>query len=119
MQSSMRADQEMKARLAAYNWATSASFGRGGEGPPKVLGDVLESVAGAVYVDCGFNLKAAWEVGHKQDCLCMSITTPCVRIAFKDCYKLRVRTCLYVSSGKNVACILAREAQVLNVACLP
>lgn len=30
--------------------------------PPKVLADIVESVAGAVYVDCGFDLKRTWTV---------------------------------------------------------
>ena len=63
LQSTMEAQPAMETRVAAYNWATSAAFGRGGGGPPKVLGDLLESVAGAVYVDCSFDLEAAWKVG--------------------------------------------------------
>ena len=30
--------------------------------PPKVLGDVLESVAGAVFVDSGLSLESVWSV---------------------------------------------------------
>ena len=30
--------------------------------PPKVLGDVLESVAGAVFVDSGMSLEKVWSV---------------------------------------------------------
>lgn len=29
---------------------------------PKVLADIVESVAAAVYVDCGFNLQSMWLV---------------------------------------------------------
>lgn len=29
---------------------------------PKVLADIVESVAAAVYVDCNFDLKAMWVV---------------------------------------------------------
>ena len=29
---------------------------------PKVLADIVESVAAAVYVDCGFDLQALWVV---------------------------------------------------------
>ena len=28
--------------------------------PPKALGDVLESVAGALFLDCGMNLEIVW-----------------------------------------------------------
>ncbi len=52
----------MDTRTAAYNWATSAAFGRSEEAPPKALGDLLESVTGAVYVDCGCDLETAWKV---------------------------------------------------------
>ena len=30
--------------------------------PPKVLGDVLESVAGAVFVDSGMSLEKVWNI---------------------------------------------------------
>ncbi|KAL8225683.1 hypothetical protein R6Q57_018240 [Mikania cordata] len=30
--------------------------------PPKVLADIVESVAAAVYVDCGFNLQMVWMI---------------------------------------------------------
>ena len=30
--------------------------------PPKVLGDVLESVAGAVFLDSGLSLESVWSV---------------------------------------------------------
>ncbi|KAK9856145.1 hypothetical protein WJX84_010015 [Apatococcus fuscideae] len=52
----------MDARTAAYNWATSATFGRSAEAPPKALGDLLESITGAVYVDCDYDLETAWKV---------------------------------------------------------
>lgn len=29
---------------------------------PKVLADIVESLAGAVYVDCNFDLRVFWEV---------------------------------------------------------
>ena len=29
--------------------------------PPKVLGDLLESLAGAVFMDSGMNLQAVWD----------------------------------------------------------
>lgn len=30
--------------------------------PPKVLGDVLESIAGAIFLDSGMDLEAVWDV---------------------------------------------------------
>ena len=29
---------------------------------PKVLGDIYESVAGAIYLDSGMNLNTVWQV---------------------------------------------------------
>lgn len=29
---------------------------------PKVLADIVESIAAAVYVDCNFNLELLWKV---------------------------------------------------------
>ena len=37
---------------------------------PKVLGDVLESLIGAIYIDSGHNLKTVWEIYRK---LCPNI----------------------------------------------
>ena len=28
--------------------------------PPKALGDVLESIAGALFLDCGMSLETVW-----------------------------------------------------------
>lgn len=30
--------------------------------PPKALGDVLESLAGAIFLDSGMSLEAVWKV---------------------------------------------------------
>ena len=30
--------------------------------PPKVLGDILESLAGAIFIDSGFSLESVWKV---------------------------------------------------------
>lgn len=40
------------ARRAAFAWATDATFGRSGCGAPKVLADIVESLTGAVFLDC-------------------------------------------------------------------
>ena len=37
---------------------------------PKVLGDVLEALIGAIYIDSGHNLELVWEIYRK---LCVSI----------------------------------------------
>ena len=45
----------------------SGSEGSGDDGddnevePPKVLGDLLESLAGAIFMDSGMDLKAVWD----------------------------------------------------------
>jgi len=38
---------------------------------PKALGDIFESVAGAVYLDCGMNLDVVWRVFYNimKDCI--------------------------------------------------
>lgn len=30
--------------------------------PPKVLGDILESLAGAIFIDSGMSLETVWEI---------------------------------------------------------
>ena len=32
---------------------------------PKVLGDLFEALAGAIFLDCGMNLKTVWSVIYK------------------------------------------------------
>lgn len=32
---------------------------------PKVLGDLFESLAGAIYLDSGLNLKEVWRVYYR------------------------------------------------------
>ena len=32
--------------------------------PPKALGDVLESLAGAVFLDSGLSLETVWDIFH-------------------------------------------------------
>ena len=46
----------MERRQAAYAWASSAGFSKTGMGAPKVMADLVESLAGAVFLDtdrCG------------------------------------------------------------------
>ncbi len=43
-----------------YNEDTCPSFTI--SEPPKILGDVFESILGAVYLDCGLNLSVVWGV---------------------------------------------------------
>lgn len=40
----------------------SKSFRCGDFKPPKVLADIVESIAGAVFVDCGYSADQLWEV---------------------------------------------------------
>jgi endoribonuclease Dicer len=38
------------------------SFGLGDCKAPKVLGDIIESIAGAVFLDSGYDTSAVWKV---------------------------------------------------------
>lgn len=38
------------------------SYGGSSMKAPKVLADIVESTAAAVYVDCGFDLDTLWKV---------------------------------------------------------
>jgi endoribonuclease Dicer len=33
---------------------------------PKALGDIFESIAGAIYLDSGMSLDAVWTVYHRM-----------------------------------------------------
>jgi endoribonuclease Dicer len=38
------------------------SFGLGDCKAPKVLGDIIESIAGAIFLDSGYNTSVVWKV---------------------------------------------------------
>lgn len=40
------------------------SFGLGDCKAPKVLGDIVESIAGAIFLDSGRDTSAAWKVSY-------------------------------------------------------
>ena len=33
--------------------------------PPKVLADLVESIVGAVFIDCGQDMATTWQVGPR------------------------------------------------------
>lgn len=51
------------ARTAALQWASEAAFGSTEAAAPKILGDVIESLVGAVYLDTNHNFDLTWQVG--------------------------------------------------------
>lgn len=44
------------------NLFISAGFGEGFAAAPKVLGDLFESIVGAIYIDSGGDLEILWQV---------------------------------------------------------
>jgi len=50
----------------------SAGFGQAFAAAPKVLGDLFESIAGAVYVDSGGDLDVLWKVGPQRHWIAMA-----------------------------------------------
>ncbi|KAK4373914.1 hypothetical protein RND71_004591 [Anisodus tanguticus] len=55
-------DEKVKEFVITVEQEEQAEFHGGAMKAPKVLADIVESVAAAVYVDCGFNLKALWVI---------------------------------------------------------
>ena len=47
----LRQEAVLERRQAAYTWASSAGFSKTGMGAPKVMADLTESLAGAVFLD--------------------------------------------------------------------
>ncbi len=47
----LRQEAILERRQAAYTWASSAGFSKTGMGAPKVMADLVESLAGAVFLD--------------------------------------------------------------------
>ena len=57
----LSADEDAKA--AALQWASEAAFGNTEVAAPKILGDIVESLVGAVYIDTGHDFDKTWQVG--------------------------------------------------------
>ena len=57
----LSADDDAKA--AALQWASEAAFGNTEVAAPKILGDIVESLVGAVYIDTNHNFDKTWQVG--------------------------------------------------------
>ncbi|OIT28124.1 PREDICTED: ribonuclease 3-like protein 2 [Nicotiana attenuata] len=53
-------DEKVKEFVITVQQEEQAEFHGGAMKAPKVLADIVESVAAAVYVDCGFDLKNLW-----------------------------------------------------------
>lgn len=56
-------------KAAALMWASEAAFGNTEVAAPKILGDIVESLVGAVYIDSHQNFEKTW----------------LVRLAYLDC----------------------------------
>ena len=56
----LSADDDAKA--AALQWASEAAFGNTEVAAPKILGDVVESLVGAVYIDTNHDFDKTWQV---------------------------------------------------------
>eukprot|EP00884_Botryococcus_braunii_P004671 jgi/Botrbrau1/14204/Bobra.0291s0009.1 len=59
-----RGASDLQVLEAAYNQATAAGFGKEGGLPnaPKVMGDLVEALVGAVFLDLNADVDATWEV---------------------------------------------------------
>lgn len=62
----LSADDDAKA--AALQWASEAAFGSTEVAAPKILGDIVESLVGAVYIDSNHDFDKTWQVGA-QGCV--------------------------------------------------
>ena len=56
----LSADDDAKA--AALQWASEAAFGNTEVAAPKILGDIVESLVGAVYIDTNHDFDKTWQV---------------------------------------------------------
>lgn len=55
-------DEKVNEFVITVGQEAQTEFHGGAMKAPKVLADIVESVAAAVYVDCGFDLKALWVI---------------------------------------------------------
>ena len=70
-----RARLTLEAKRRVYDQTVvEAGFGEANiSGAPKVLGDIVESLAAAVYLDSGRDLDAMWGVGGWTGCCCAHV----------------------------------------------
>lgn len=69
----------MKEFVITVHQEEQAEFHGGAMKAPKVLADIVESVAAAVYVDCGFDLKNLWLVSClSSGCLDILVDFGCI-----------------------------------------
>ena len=65
--------------------------------PPKVLGDLLESLAGAIFMDSGMDLQAVWtSLGPLFIEKIGQWDTAHIDVALVDIFKFSVIVCLYM-----------------------
>lgn len=70
------------------------SFGLGDCKAPKVLGDIVESIAGAIFLDSGCNTANVWKVSSRISCLVSRTALSFFTICFWKklfCYELQKR----------------------------
>lgn len=53
--------------------------------PPKVLGDLLESLAGAIFMDSGMDLQAVWTTFEPLFTEKIGMFSMCIKISFSLC----------------------------------
>ncbi len=67
------------------------SFGLGDFKAPKVLGDILESIAGALFLDTGLDTNKVWEVSFFQaSSLCFCPALLAILLIYQPGYKLHL-----------------------------
>ncbi len=87
----LQADDDAKA--AALMWASEAAFGNTEVAAPKILGDIVESLVGAVYIDSHCNFDRTWEVSSTN----ISIRLPaCLSAFLPACLPACLSVCLSV-----------------------
>ncbi len=91
----LQADDDAKA--AALMWASEAAFGNTEVAAPKILGDIVESLVGAVYIDSHCNFDRTWQV--RPIATTVSVCLPaCLPACLHACACLPacLPACLYV-----------------------
>ena len=57
---------QSKYKQVLKHWLAGATYGRGIHSAPKVLGDVVEALIGAVFIDCHRDLVRTWKVVERM-----------------------------------------------------
>ena len=103
---------QREARQAATQAVVQAAFGGNGlDAPPKVLGDMIEALIGAVFLDSGYSFAATWAVSPALPWAHATVMQFAYLHAVCATFKLKSRDQWALPGISTIGCIKHSEAE--------